>query len=293
MIIEYWCLVWYNFDHKRKDMIDMSEEININIPVLPESIDKALENITEKPSKEIGNTFADIWYLVCGGLIGNSVEKRKLKYAKDLEKYKQKIEKSITKIPQERRSEPEIRVVGTALEASKYCIDKALLREMFANLIASSMDKDKEGESFLDFVEILRYMPPNIAEKVIYLNKYMKIYNNRFALVDVYRKTSNIFSDMEFAKGTDEIFDKFDDMQYEIVCRNVSVLKETEYSFLLRHGIIDVVQKYSPMVNYDIIYEVKLPQILEDNELELEDTKIVSKYYYITAYGKKFLEVVL
>jgi len=109
---------------------------------MPECIDKAITNLTDKPTKYIGDTMSDIWFLVFGG-IGHLAEKRKLKYAVELEKYSKELKEKISEIPDERRVEPDIQIVAPALEASKYCVEKEELRKVFVNLISSSMDNDK------------------------------------------------------------------------------------------------------------------------------------------------------
>ena len=56
-----------------------------------------------------------------------------------LENYNRELHEKIEAIPNEKRVEPDIQIVAPALEASKYCVEKEELREMFVNLIASSM----------------------------------------------------------------------------------------------------------------------------------------------------------
>ena len=40
----------------------------INLSDLPDSIDNAVKNLTDKPTQGIGQTFSDVWYLVFGGI---------------------------------------------------------------------------------------------------------------------------------------------------------------------------------------------------------------------------------
>ena len=142
----------------------MSEDKSINISAVPEFVDKTLENVLEEPSKVIGTTFSDIWYLTLGGPIGHLADKRKIKYAKDLQIYKEMIEMEINRIPAENRVEADIQIVGPALEASKYCAEKEKLREMFAKLIASSMDCEKRDKIHPILCHILGGMTPFDAE---------------------------------------------------------------------------------------------------------------------------------
>ena len=125
----------------------MSKDTTNNFSVLnadlPESVDNALKNLTDLPSKNVGQTLSDCWFLVFGG-ISQLAEKRKLKYAKDLEEFKQSLSSKITSIPKENRVEANTQIVMPALENAKYCVEEPSLREMFANLISSSLDIEKQ-----------------------------------------------------------------------------------------------------------------------------------------------------
>lgn len=142
----------------RLGVIHMSDKSKNNIGLLnaeiPECVDKALTNLTEQPTKVIGSTISDIWFLVFGG-IGHSAEKRKLRYAVELENYNRELHEKIDAIPNEKRVEPDIQIVAPALEASKYCVEKEELRKMFVNLIASSINSDKVVDVHPIFTDII------------------------------------------------------------------------------------------------------------------------------------------
>ncbi len=125
--------------------------------IIPASVDKAIENITDKPTKNIGTTFADLWYLVFGG-VSHAADKRRIKYQIALEEYEKECHKKIDAIPIEKRIEPDVQTAASALEASKYCAENKEVREMFANLIASSMNSDTADLTHPSFPEILRQM---------------------------------------------------------------------------------------------------------------------------------------
>lgn len=141
----------------------MSEDRSVNISLVPKFADKALENMLEKPSKGIGETFADIWYLVFGGPVGNLAEKKKIKYAQDLERFRKLIENKINAIPENNKTEPSVQLVGQLLDASKYCVEDELIREIFANLLSSSMDSDKKKLIHPLYADIIKKMTPNDA----------------------------------------------------------------------------------------------------------------------------------
>lgn len=139
----------------------MSEEPKnlINISAIPNSVDNALKNVTDKPTLSIGTTFADIWDLFFGGISYLS-EKRKIKYAHDLEVFREQLESSIKQIPPEKAVEPSTQTTAQALENSKYCIDEENLREMFIALISNSMNADYQKYIHPSFAEILKQMSP-------------------------------------------------------------------------------------------------------------------------------------
>lgn len=126
------------------------------------TIANTVENTVEPLSKNIGRTFGDLWYLAFGG-ISFTAEKRKIKYAAELEKYKQETEEKIFAIPQNDFKEPDIQVAGQALEKSKYCVENETLRSMFSSLIASSMMKSKEDTIHPAFAEIITQMSTDDA----------------------------------------------------------------------------------------------------------------------------------
>lgn len=85
----------------------------------------------------------------------------------DKEKYAEEILKETNKIPADNiKLEADISIIGPALEASKYYIGDAVLRSMFAKLIAASMDSRHNGEVHHAFVEIIKQMNP-IDAKVL------------------------------------------------------------------------------------------------------------------------------
>jgi hypothetical protein len=126
---------------------------------LPKSMDNALQNITDAPTKTIGTTISDILYLVFGG-ISHAADKKKLKYEHDLEEFRDQLENKINTIPAENRIEPNLRLAAQALENSKYCLEEPELREMFATLIAHTCDSRMNLRLHPAFAEILKQLSP-------------------------------------------------------------------------------------------------------------------------------------
>lgn len=144
----------------------MSENPNQNSLIdvsIPASVDKAIENITSPISKGIGNTLGDLWYLVFGGL-SHKADKRRMKYAVDLENYQNELSESIRQIPKEKQTEPSIQITAQALENSKYCISSEVLRKMFVNLISGTMHSEREPLVHPSFPEMIKQMSEDDAK---------------------------------------------------------------------------------------------------------------------------------
>lgn len=155
-----------------KGMINLSENLQnklglINLPELPDSVDNAVKNLTDPPTKNMGKTLGDLWYLVFGG-ISAKADKKRLAYAYDLEQYKNELSQSIEQIPDDKKVEPSIQVTAQALENSKYCVSSESLRHLFINLISGSMNSDYEPYVHPSFSEMIKQMSPLDAKLLQY-----------------------------------------------------------------------------------------------------------------------------
>lgn len=122
-------------------MSDNETKVSI-LPKVPKSIDNALENLTDLPTKGIGQTIADCWYLVFGG-ISQKADKKRIKYAIELENFKAELNSSISSVPESMRREPSSQIVLSALDNAKYCVEEKELRDLFTALLTSSIDSTK------------------------------------------------------------------------------------------------------------------------------------------------------
>lgn len=73
-------------------------------------------------------------------------------------------------IPEEKIVEPEPYVVIPALQQLSYSLDSEELRELYANLLASAMDKDFHGKIHPAFVDIIKQFAPDEAKLLRYMS---------------------------------------------------------------------------------------------------------------------------
>lgn len=112
-------------------------------------------DIVRPTSKSIGE---NIGLLVDGvfGWLGVWGKKQKIKQDKYINDFKNTLVDEIEKVPPEHLKEPEMYVVGPAIEASKYYYEEAQFKEMFAKLIAASCD-DRDNDMISPyFVEAIK-----------------------------------------------------------------------------------------------------------------------------------------
>ena len=257
----------------------MSEDKKTLIDLVPDSIDNAVKNITDKPSQSIGTTFADIWYLVFGG-ISQAAEKRKLKYSYALQEFEKELKEKISKIPKDKLVEPDIQIIAPALEASKYCILHSELQNLFSNLITSSMNSSYYKNIHPSFATIISQMTPLDAKNIMIFSKktYHPICNYR-----VYYKDQS-----------------FDDYYKNIFLSNANELdlnlQSVSISSLERLGLIKI--------NFDIkvrsyknkpfettkLYQELQSDIIKNNIPKATRIEIIKGIVELTPYGELFIK---
>ncbi|EPM8159099.1 DUF4393 domain-containing protein [Enterococcus hirae] len=116
-------------------------------------------------------TLEDWWFVNFGHTTNERAEMLRTKQNANIEAYKNQLLKEASSINPENLKEPELKILGPALEASKYYIGDESLREMFAKLIASSMDTSKNDVVHSSFVEIIKQMEPLDANILVSIHK--------------------------------------------------------------------------------------------------------------------------
>ena len=100
-----------------------------------------------------------------------------------------RVAEKLRDVPPERIKPPAPNVVGPALEALRFTGHEEALREMYANLLASSLDTNTARSAHPSFVDTIRNMSPDEAQ-------IMRLFATRpsFPLVDVKEKKDKGFT---------------------------------------------------------------------------------------------------
>lgn len=259
--------------------------------LLPEHVDQAVANTLENTAKplstNVGNTLGDLWFLVFGG-ISNKAEQRRIRYAVELDKFKEELEQKCNNIPEEDLKEPDTQIAGQALEKSKYCVEQEKLRSMFSSLIASSMMKSKEGIIHPSYAEILIQMSSDDANALLELNEA------------AYYPTQNY---IVYLNNSKEYHPLFNDVWRICVTLDDIAKCRMLTTSLKRLGLIEMSysehiidnSKYDSLNNKYIIDALRQYVLQLEGELSPKEVKIDSQKGVIrlTEFGRNFLRCVL
>lgn len=127
--------------------------------LLPDSIDTALKNLTDEPTKVIGTLIKDALYLKFGSVSYNA-DKRRILEQYGLNEFENKLKSCINKIPIKNLVSPDYQTLMLAVDSLEPCLNSEDLRNLFANLISRSCDSNYKPFLHPSFPETLKQMSP-------------------------------------------------------------------------------------------------------------------------------------
>ena len=191
-----------------------------------------------------------------------------------------RLEEKLEKVPEEEIQTPNPSVAGPAIEALRFTGHDEDLRELFANLIATAMDKNTAIEAHPAFVDILKNLSPDEA-------KILRFLALRSDVVTVDIKLNH--------KGGG----------YSVLHRHVTTLatdagcehpqRTTHYTDnLVRLGLIEIPynRRKSGEDPYQRILNDPLVQQLKDKYDKIDGVSISFNYMFfsVTDLGKQFIQ---
>lgn len=127
------------------------------LPDVPDSIDKAIENITDKPTKVLGRFIADWLYLRFGNTMYKA-SKARILHDVELKAFIESISAKTKEIPEDKRCAPAPAIVSRALDGAIQTDPRSEVRELFSNLISSSMHEDLSVHNHVAFIDIAKQL---------------------------------------------------------------------------------------------------------------------------------------
>lgn len=145
---------------KTKDIIDAATGLVKAVPVYDDLLQPSIKEVgksLETIAKSINIALSPIKGLVWG-------------YDQLEDFLSIKVAEKLKGIPPEKICTPKPNIAGPALEALKYTGHEEELREMYANLLATSLDKETTNKAHPSFVEIIKQLNPQEARLLKYLS---------------------------------------------------------------------------------------------------------------------------
>jgi len=227
-------------------------------------IGKSLETIT----KTVNIALAPFKVLVWG-------------YEKIGEFISTKVSDKLKNVPEENIITPPLHVAGPAIEALRYAGHDPNLRELYANLLASAMDKETIHEAHPSFVEIIKNLS---SDEAILIQAFC--IQEDYPLLDVQARKEKEF--------------KFIIPNYSHFHKIVKVQRDdlitTYLENFCRLGILEIVRDRvypSPIIHEQLESDNELDQVKSEIEETGYTVVFKRKVIILTEFGKLFVKSVV
>lgn len=242
---------------------------------------KLYDDLVEPTAKPIGKIFSflprtiRLWFSKWETWIING--------EKSLELTAQAIRNKTKNISIENLTEPEPYVAVPAIQQLTYSFDSSELREMYANLLVSSMNKETKYFVHPSFVEIIKQLSPDEAKLLKYLasNPVQPLIDVRLVLK---QNEGFILLNHNFTNIAEGICDNPNGIYSYI--DNLERLKLIEIPFdeyLKNDKLYEALEKHPTIV--------KLKE--DDYGEKFKEVKIVKKKFVLTSYAEDFIKICL
>lgn len=199
---------------------------------------------------------------------------------------KRLLEEKLKNVNPENIVPPEAHIAVPALQSISYCMDNDELRDMYANLLANSMNKVVRNGVHPAFVEIIRQLCPDEA-------KILKV----IAIKEVI-PTISLRAENKSGAGKTVVKD-FSDITEEAHCENVGAYNQY-FENLIRLGLLEHAgsyqfltsnENYQKLETHSVISRVK--EMIPHMSPDCPFPRIQKSYIYMTSFGKAFCKICL
>lgn len=195
------------------------------------------------------------------------------------------LEEKLKNIPPEQIEAPEAYIAVPALQNISYCMDNAELRDMYANLLANSMNKVVKNGVHPGFVEIIKQLSPDEAKILRYMSSNtiiptitLRCVNEKEEGYDVVKNFSNV-GELAKCEYPFEVGKYFDNLI------RLGLLKNAMLASLTNKAL------YEPLKKHQYL-ESQINTITHQVH-PFNKPKFKEGYISITDFGKSFCEICL
>jgi hypothetical protein len=258
-------------DSNVKSTIDAVTGLAKAIPIYDDAIQPA--------AKEIGKSLATVTKTINIALAPISALVWGYEQIRDF--VQTKVAEKLKNVPEEKIVTPDPAVVGPALEALKYTGSNETLSDLYANLIANSMDKDTIKKAHPGFVEIIKNMT---ADEGLVLKTFIP---------NIYKPIMDIKLKMKKGEGGEHnLVNNYSNIGIEAGCKYPDLTPQY-IDNLCRLGLL-IIPPGRHLVganSYDILTKTKeYEEFKAKYETEHTTTREIRKYIELTELGILFKE---
>lgn len=212
------------------------------------------------------------------------VEKWVLQKEYNIAETKRLLEEKLNNVPPEYIVAPEAHIAVPAMQYISYCQDNDELRNMYANLLASSMISVVKNGVHPGFVEIIKQLSPDEAKILRYISK-----TERVPTITVRYENNN-------GEGI-EIIENFSNIGELSDCENPLDINKY-FTNLIRLGLLEKAPVLSSLTKKELYDPLKnnkyILSYLDDERIKgtnYNKARIMESYMTITEFGKSFCEI--
>jgi len=242
-------------------------------------LEKTYDDVVHPSAKSVGNTLSLLPRTI--GVLLGKWEKWVINGEESIKLTALAVQEKVSKIPEEKLTEPEPYVAIPAMQQLSYCYDSKELREMYANLLVSSMNTDTKYQVHPSFVDIIKQLTPDEAKLLKKLSK-----ENTFPLIDVqinlpdggFQTTIHNFTNIseDVCDCPSNIFSYLDNFE------RLKLIDIKNDKYFTNEDL------YQPLKNHAIIKEVMSRKLPEGYKNEIK-----KGIFELTAFGKDFIRICL
>jgi hypothetical protein len=252
-----------------KDTANAVKEIVKAIPVY--------QDVVQPAAKEIGKGFETLAKTIHIALAPISTLVWGYDQIKDF--VLTRVSEKLKNIPPEQIITPSPHIVAPTLEALRYTAQEETLRELYANLLATSLDSKTAQKAHPGFVDIIKNLSPDEA-------RILRLFStrNNFPLIDLQRHHQD-------GMGYITLFSNFSLIGKEAGCDHLSLVPN-DLDNLNRLGLTEIpagVQFTTPSYYEPLEKHEKILKIINEYKDSKEfNVKCSQKIITLTNFGKQF-----
>lgn len=256
-----------------KSIIDAARGLVKEVPIYKDAIQPAAKQVgksLETVTKCVNLAFKPLEGLIWGfDKIESFISKR--------------VTEKLKNVPKENITTPPLEVAGPTIEALKFSGPNSNLRELYANLLATSMDKETMDQAHPGFVEIIKNLTRDEASLL-----QAFITQRFYPLIDIKAKsTENI--------GAKTIISNYSHFHKKVKFHR-SDLVPMYIDNLCRLGILKIpeTEHITDLNVYDaLINDPELDEIKDKIKKRERKVDFQKKVLLLTAFGKQFVQSVV